>query len=83
MGHLSQTAGKSGEAAFALLIAIAFVGGWMVTWWSLSALKWEEFVQNPRTPQVTMLRLLLAIVGGLLVASVAGLYVLILWVIQS
>lgn len=79
----AQQVSSGGSAAFLVLVGLAFVGGLILSWWALAALKWESFVKNPRTPQVTMLRLLLAIFGALLVSSVAGLYVFILWVIQQ
>lgn len=79
----AQSASMGSGAAFVILIGLAFIGGLILSWWALSALKWESFVKNPRTPQVTMLRLLLAIFGGLLVSGVAGLYVLILWMVQQ
>lgn len=63
-------------AADGLLFMCAFLFGTWYAWRALGILKWENFVHDPYGQQARMLRFLLAMLGGSMIAIVALLYLL-------
>ncbi|MCL6599363.1 MAG: DUF1146 family protein [Alicyclobacillus macrosporangiidus] len=59
-----------------LVFIIAFLFGTYVWWRALAILKWEKFVFDPFGHQTRVLRFLLALCGGFVLAVVAVIYVL-------
>lgn len=62
-------------SAGGIVFFVCFFGGLLAAWWALGALKWEKFVL-PLPTQVNMLRLFLALMGGLLTGAVGVAYLL-------
>ncbi|MCL6632616.1 MAG: DUF1146 family protein [Alicyclobacillus herbarius] len=62
-------------AADGLLFVLAFLFGTWATWWALGALKWDKFLFDPLGTQTRVLRFLLALLGGFLLALAAVAYI--------
>ncbi|MCL6517152.1 DUF1146 family protein [Alicyclobacillus sp.] len=59
-----------------LVFIIAFLFGTYVWWRALGVLRWDRFVFDPFGQQTRILRFLLALCGGFVLAVVAVVYVL-------
>ncbi len=68
--------GNVSLAVDGIIFFVVFFAGLLVSWWALGALKWEKVVFFPLSPQATMLRFLLALVGATLWGLIALLYLL-------
>ncbi|WP_245629007.1 DUF1146 family protein [Alicyclobacillus shizuokensis] len=68
--------GSAVWAADGVLFILAFLFGTWVTWWALGALKWDKFLFDPFGTQTRVLRFLLALLGGFLLALAAVAYIL-------
>jgi uncharacterized membrane protein YwzB len=63
-------------AADGLIFMIAFLLGTWYAWRALGILKWDKFVADPHGQQARMLRFLLAMFGGSMIAFVSLVYVI-------
>ncbi|WAH36859.1 DUF1146 family protein [Alicyclobacillus dauci] len=77
-GHVSLMIGADG-----LIIIVFFFAGLIAAWWALAAVKWDKFVNQPLSPQATMLRFFLSLCGGLLAVLVAVLLLGAMQVVQG
>ena len=52
----------------ALISMIVYLTAIVFAWWALLPVKWEKFLQHPKGPQAVVLRVLLAVALGSLIA---------------
>ena len=59
-----------------IVFIAAFLGGMYLTWRAIGILRWDKFTIDPFGPQARLLRVLVALVGGLIFGWVIVLFIL-------
>ncbi|WDL95218.1 DUF1146 domain-containing protein [Alicyclobacillus sp. ALC3] len=59
-----------------MVFIAAFLGGMYLTWRAIGILRWDKFTVDPFGPQARLLRVLIALVGGLIFGWVIVLFIL-------
>lgn len=74
--QLLNTAGLAAAGLDGLVFIAAFLGGMYLTWRAIGILHWDKFTVDPFGPQARLLRVLIALVGGLVFGWVVVLFIL-------
>lgn len=73
---LVSAAGSAAVGIDGFVFIVAFLGGMYLTWRAIGILHWDKFTVDPFGPQARLLRVLMALVGGLVFGWVVVLFIL-------